>query len=169
MTLLELKTSALRRADETPGDSMLDGVALDGINQGYMILATLVDKQYNSSTVPYAKTIAVPADFCKLVDLSVGNVILGENDYTFLGTKIRINNSDYSSGNIDINYVKYPSFMTTDSEIPVIKLGLHQYIALYGAYTVLLQKKKYNSATALLNEFMVAINGGGNNDAKGTV
>lgn len=166
MTFLELINSALNKSDEEAGDEMIEDVIKDGINHGYMVIANTIDPITKTTTLNYADPITLPADFLSVVRLEHGGVTLSENDYEVYGSKLKIINSDYKdvSYTFDLTYNYVPNRLTDDTDVPLINPSLHDYLAIYGAYSCLLYKKKYDSAQMLFNEFMAKINEGDVND-----
>lgn len=162
MNLEQLQKSALYKADEEVGDELIDKVALDGINHGYKLVATHLDKQIKFITEPYSKSITLPADFNDIERIECGDVRLSPIDYIISGSELYITNKEFKdvTKSFDITYHYIPTDMVIPTDEPVVKLASQDYIVLYGAYTVLLYKKKYESAQMLFREFTSFVLGG---------
>ena len=161
MTLKELLFSALSKADEEPGDDIIDQVALDAVNHGYKIVATTVDKQIDVVELNYADKIMLPDNFHSVVRLKCNGVQLSNNDFYISGSYLFITNKDFMEDTykFDLLYVYYPNDMVDETDVPITRDSFDYLIIMYGAYNVLLYKKRYNMASMLFNEFMSMVGG----------
>ena len=57
-------------------------------------------------------------------------------------------------------YIYYPNTLVLDDDLPVTRESFDYLIIMYGAYSVLLYKKRYNMAETLFNEYSSVVNGG---------
>jgi hypothetical protein len=57
-------------------------------------------------------------------------------------------------------YSCYPEPLVEDTDTPVTREVYDYLIVMYGAYNVLLYKKRYNMAEMLFSEFMSMVGGG---------
>lgn len=162
MKFVDLRFSALSKADEEPGDEIIDKVVFDAVNHGYKQVATLVDKQIKNITLIYADKIGLPIDYCDAVKIVCNDVQLSENDYYISGSYLFITNKDFKAdtNTFDMLYVYYPNSLELDDDLPVTRESFDYLIIMYGAYSVLLYKKRYNMAEMLFNEYSSIVNGG---------
>lgn len=162
MNFKELKLSALSKADEEPGDEIIDKVVYDAVNHGYRLVATIVDKQLKPTVLEYNEKILLPDDFHNLVYLKHGRTQLSANDYYISGMYLFIVNRDFKDveNKFDMLYSCYPEPLVEDTDIPVTREVFDYLIVMYGAYNVLLYKKRYNMADMLFKEFSSMLGGG---------
>lgn len=161
MDFSQIKLSALHRSDEEVGDEFIDKVVSDGVNEGYRLVATLVDKQVKDVDLTYSQVIDLPSDMHEINEITVGDVILSEIDYSTYNKRLRIDNKDYKSGTFNLIYSSIPTALSLDTDIPVVDARYHNALSTYGAYYVMLYKKKTEIADRIRNEFLQAIGLGG--------
>lgn len=164
MNFEELRLSALSKADEEPGDEIIDQVVYDAINHGYRLVATLVDHQLKSTTLEYSEKILLPDDFHSVVYIKHQDIQLSDNDYYISGMYLFITNKDFKHDGyvFDLLYSFYPEPLVEDTDTPVTREVYDYLIVMYGAYNVLLYKKRYNMAEMLFSEFMSMVGDGAN-------
>ena len=162
MKFVDLRFSALSKADEEPGDEIIDKVVFDAVNHGYKQVATLVDKQIKNITLNYADKIELPIDYYDVVKIVCNDVQLSENDYYISGSYLFITNKDFKAdtNTFDMLYIYYPNSLELDDDLPVTRESFDYLIIMYGAYSVLLYKKRYNMSEMLFNEYSSIVNGG---------
>lgn len=159
MTFLEIQTKALARVDEIISDVDIEVLNLikDGINSGYMLLGSLVDKRTTTTTLAlddYNNKLPLPEDFIELV--MAEHEIIGEvnpNDYEKLGDLLYFKSRDLTSGDVTLTYVNYPQKLVSDTDVLRLKDVYFGALTAYGAYTYQLFRKKYSAAQLLLQEF----------------
>jgi hypothetical protein len=167
MTLQELMIAVLNRSDEEINDDeFIDAVAKDGINVGYLTLAKTIDKLSKTFTFTYSKFVPLPDDFFEVNQIWCGEEMLSFNDYRIVNNQLQITNKDYKDAKLSFEMIYYyiPTRLSAPTDVPVTREGLNELIIIYGAYTVLLYKKKYDSANFLLREFNDFIRGGDDGD-----
>ena len=162
MNFKELRLSALSKADEEPGDEIIDKVVYDAVNHGYRLVATIVDKQLKPTILEYSEKILLPDDFHNLIYLKYGRTQLSPNDYYISGMYLFIVNRDFKDveNKFDMLYSCYPEPLVEDTDVPVTREVFDYLIIMYGAYNVLLYKKRYNMADMLFKEFSSMLGGG---------
>lgn len=159
MTFLEIQKKALSRVDETIDDVDAEVLSLikDGINSGYMLLGSLVDKRTKTATLAlddYSNKLPLPLDFIELV--MAEHEIIGEitpTDYEKLGDLLYFKSRDLNSGDVTLTYVNYPEKLVDDTDVLKLKDVYFGALTAYAAYTYSLYKKKYSAAQLLLQEF----------------
>ena len=158
MTFEELLLSALSKADEEPGDEIIDMVAEDSVNEGYMRVATMVDPLVKVEAIKYdGEKIDIPNDFHSLVELRTPEFItLSGKDFSLIGDRIVVTNKDYRKENqeFDFTYVYYPPKMKEPKDKPLTRNQFDYQIVLYGAYNIALYKKRYDMASMIWEEYM---------------
>lgn len=161
MTYKELVEIAIAGADEIPGtDTALDTTVKKAINQGYMIVATTIDKQAKTATLQYSESgMELPSDYFQLISLKKGDTRLSANDFHNDTKRIFITNKDYKNGEFTLEYYYFPDLLVNDDDEPIVNIAHHTLIAEYGTYEALLYRKKYQSATTRLNFFISRIGG----------
>ena len=164
MNFKELRLSALSKADEEPGDEIIDNVVYDAVNHGYRLVATLVDKQLKPVNLKYSEKILLPDDFHNLIYLKCNSTKLSSNDFYVSGMYLFITNKDFKDDGLAFNmlYSYYPEPLKEDTDIPITREMFDYLIIMYGAYNVLLYKKRYNMAEMLFKEFSSMLGGGTN-------
>lgn len=158
MTFEELLLSALSKADEEPGDEIIDMVAEDSVNEGYMRVATIVDPLVKVDNIVYdGSGYAVPKDFHSLVELRLPNfTTLSAKDFSLIGETIVVTNKDYRKENQEFNftYVYFPPKLVNPKDKPLTRSQFDYQIVLYGAYNIALYKKRYDMASMIWEEYM---------------
>lgn len=159
MTFLEIQTQALLRVDEVIEDVEADTLKLvkNGINNGYMLLRSLVDKRTTKSTLAlddYENRLPLPENFIELA--YADHEIIGEispNDYEKIGDLLYFKSKDLTSGDVILTYIYYPEKLVSDTDILQLKEVYIGALTAYAAYVYQLYKKKYAAAQLLLQEF----------------
>ena len=166
MKFVDLRFSALSKADEEPGDEIIDKVVYDAINYGYKQVATLVDKQIKEIILDYADKIELPDDFYEVDKIICNGVKLSENDYYVSGATLFITNKDFKkeTNKFNVLYICYPPTLILDDDLPITRESFDYLIVIYGAYSVLLYKKRYNMAEMLFSEYSAIVHGGDKNE-----
>lgn len=157
MNYEQLLLSALSKADEEPGDEIIDNVAEKSVNQGYQIVATEIDLQIKTIDFEYIGGYEFPENFHSLVNIkNKDGVQLSHNDYYIESRKLYITNKDFNEelSNYTVRYVYFPEHLVGMDDEPLTSNKFDYMITLYGAYNVLLYKKRYNMAQMILGEFM---------------
>lgn len=157
MNYEQLLLSSLSKADEEPGDEIIDNVAENAVNKGYQIVATEIDLQIKKIDFKYEDGYSFPDDFHSIVTLEdEAGIRLSTNDFYIENKELYITNKDYriTDKSFYARYIYFPEPMVTMEEEPITS-DKHDYmIILYGAYNVLLYKKRYNMAQMIFTEFM---------------
>lgn len=164
MTFEELLLSALSRADEEPGDEIIDKVAEDSINLGYRKIATSVDVQIKEEVIKYKRSgYRLPSDCYGIAQLIDGNVRLSQKDYVMEGNVLYIYNKDYDKEDREflLRYVFFPPKLINNDDKPITSSDFDLLITLFGAYHILIYKKRYSMAEMVKVEFE-QISGGEN-------
>jgi hypothetical protein len=159
MTFLDIQTKALLRVDETIGEAETEviGVIKDAINNGYMLLASLVDKRTATTTLAlddYNNKLPLPDDFIDLV--MAEHETLGEispTDYNKTGDLLHFKSRDLTSGDVILTYINYPAKLVNDGDVLRLKDAYLGALTAYAAYVYQLYKKKYSACELLLREF----------------
>lgn len=160
MDFQAIYTLALQRADEEEGDLMIDSIVKDGVNEGYRFIASTVDKQLDTHNVAsYSSPVNLPSDLLEVVEVRNDDVVLDNIDYVLRNKKFEVRNKDFTGESIDIDYYYTPNAMVDDVDVPVVDVRYHRLLATYGAYKVLLYKKKVEIADRLIAEFDTGIGG----------
>lgn len=164
MDFKSIQTSALFRCDEEideviTDDPMIYGTVKDAINEAHRIVAQRVDKITGSQSDTYATIIALPTNVFEVYKVFNGNKELDKLDYEIDGRELRITNKDYQNGTINTYFYKNPERLIDDTTTPEVAEAYHDMMAVYGAYRVMLYKKKYDSAAMLFKEFTNMIGG----------
>lgn len=158
MNFEELCLSALNKADEEPGDEIIDKVVEDAINHGYRTVATLVDKLMEQVELNYSDKIQLPDDFYAVVKLIHNNtsIQLSPNDYYISGNYLFITNKRFKTDDstFTLLYIYFPDKLVELTDEPLTREEYDYIIILYGAYSVLLYKKRYDMASRLYNEYI---------------
>ncbi len=155
MTFKNIIDQALARVGEiaTDIDAQDMSVVKAGINQGYMILSSTVDRKAVVATIAYANPMSLPADVIDIIkakhstqgELSPSEYIKEADLMYFL--------QDLPAGNIVLTYAKFPETLVQDNDTVSIKDGYALSLTAYGAYAFQLYRKKYASAQLLMAEF----------------
>lgn len=157
MKFEQLLLSALSRADEEPGDEIIDMVAEDSINLGYHQVATSVDLQVKRIKMTYDDIdgYELPDDCHSILAIEYGDVRLSMNDFYTEANKLYITNKDYKNKKKEllIRYVFYPPKMVKPTDEPVTNKNFDTLITLYGAYHILIYKKRYSMAEMVKAEY----------------
>ena len=126
-----IKGLALKRSDEESGDTMIDTVVSDGVNEGYRLIASTVDKQIDTYNITsYTSSVTLPSNLLEVIEAHNGDVVLDDVDYYYT-----------------------PNALIDDADVPEVDERYHRLIATYGAYKVMLYKKKIEMADRLIAEF----------------
>lgn len=163
MTYEQLLLSALSKADEEPGDEIIDKVVEDAVNYGYKIIATEVDPQIKTMNIEYINGLKLPSDFYAVYRLEKEGLALSQKDYYIESQRrLFITNKDYSRAKekYDLSYIYVPEPLVNKTDEPITRMDYDYLIIMYGAYNVLLYKKRYSMAEMLFAEFMRLIGGG---------
>lgn len=157
-TFLEILNKSLARVDEdtTSTDTQVISVIKDGINQAYMILKSTIDESSVTKIVSYSKEIKLSADTLRVIKLSHEYIgYINKDDYVKDGDMLFIHNADLAEdeGDLTIFYSTYPTALTADTDVIVLKDGLLDALTAFAGYRYMLSKKKYTSAQLLLEEF----------------
>lgn len=157
MTFKDLYTIALERVDEDTDttDTIILGVIKDGVNKGYALVATLLDKTITTSTsIAYAKTITLPTDCFSVEHIDHDNLgRFSKSEYVAKDGICDFKTMNISGGNVTVTYVKYPAKLSADTDTVVLKDSYASIPAIYGAYEYMLHKRKYSACQLLLEEF----------------
>ncbi len=152
----------LDRIDEdiVAPDAVALRVVKEGINQGYTLLSTTIEKNTKVFTYSYARSVKLPSDFVGVVEVNNGTP-LSDNEYEVVGDLLFIRNRQIRSGNINLTYVHFPARLVVDGDVLAIKDGFVHALTSYGAYVYQLYKRKYSAAQLLLAEYQSFVGGGG--------
>ena len=158
--IIDKVIAKVRATDITDAEAL--STITDGINAGYMILASTVDKRLApSSPLPYTNPLKLPIDAIAVVE--VKHSVEGEfgpaeyrreGDYLFFNTRI-------TGGTVILMYAKFPPRVDAVGGIFDIKDGYVDALIAHGAYAYQLYTKTYTSAQLLLEEFNGFIPQGG--------
>lgn len=159
MTFLDLQNKSLARVDETIADADAEVLSIikDAINNGYLLLTSLVDKRTKTITMAledYNNKLPIPLDFCELV--LAEHEIIGEispASYEKLEDIMHFTSRDLLSGDVTLTYVNIPPTLVNDTDILRLKDIYLGALTAYSAYVYQLYKKKYSAAQLLLQEF----------------
>lgn len=161
MDFSSIKELALKRSDEESGDTMIDTVVADGVNEGYRFIASTVDKLIDTHNITsYTSPITLPSNLLEVIEARNGDIILDDVDYVVRNRKFDVRNKDFISKDIDVDYYYTPTALVSDSDVPEVDERYHRLIATYGAYKVMLYKKKIEIADRLIAEFDSGTGGG---------
>lgn len=163
MTFKDLVIASLAKADEEPGEEIFEDAVSKGINQAYMMIATSLEPHLDTKTLTMSNDMTLPDDFVQVAELYAGEQKLSSNDFKLLGRTIRITNRDYMATGTEytLDYICFPPVLVEDTDIPMLSEARQLLLIDYGAYECLLLKRKYESATARLQSFLSAVQGGG--------
>lgn len=160
MNFEELLLSSLSRADEEPGDEIIDRVASDSVNDGYSRIATMVDTQIKRIKFFYDDVdgYKLPVDCHSIRAIQDGDVSLSSNDYYVEGNTLYITNKDYidKGKEYTIRYVFYPDLLVEKTDKPITDKQYDILITIFSAYHILIYKKRYQMADMLKTEFQEA-------------
>lgn len=156
MTFKECYTVALERVDEDleGTDEIILDVVKNGINEGYMLVATHLDKTLDEFYADFESVVILPTDCADVTDIEhevFGR--LSRMDYSEEDDRLYMKPLGISGGEIAVTYVKYPKKLEEDTDKLRLRDAYATIPAIYGAYQYQLYKKKYASAQLLLAEF----------------
>ena len=155
-TFKDVYTIAMDRVDENVEDieALALNVIKNGVNQGYVLIASLLDKKLGTYTVGFEKMISLPVDLASIEKIEHDNLgYLGKSEYKVIETNCYFNTMGISNGDVTITYVKYPAKLVGDTDVVQLKDAYVNIPAIYGAYAYMLDKRKYGAAQLLLSEF----------------
>lgn len=169
-TFIDVVNSALTRVNEDPTDADAEvlQVIKDGINEGYLILASNVDQRTKDLSFSYVKGYVLPDDFVSIVNISHNTLgDLSDKDYEKIANLLYIRAKDAQSGTITLKYIYLPTLLTADTDAINLKSIYMQALIVYVAYAYYVYRKKTDVANMFYTEFVMltGINGGGNNKA----
>lgn len=159
MNFKEVQEKTLARVDETilDVDNEVLSLVKDAVNNGYMLLASLVDKRTATKTMAlddWNNKLPLPSDFVELVIAE--HEILGEispNTYEKVGDLLHFKSRDMNSGDVALTYVKLPPKLVNDTDNLLLQDVYLGALTAYSAYMYQLMRKKYSAAQLLLQEF----------------
>ena len=168
MDYKELILASLSKADEEPGDEIIDRVIEDAVNQGYLVVATSIDPIVDSTEVVYDDDgFPLPDDFHDVVEFKINRDLrFVETDYYISDGMLYFLNKDFKEPldveekrKYTLRYSKYPEPLREETDVPKTRRQFDYAIILYAAYSLLLYKKRYTQADTLLSEFSTYIGG----------
>lgn len=156
-------SDVLNRIEEDPIDEVEEDilqVVKTGINEGYMLIASKVDKRTKDITFSYVEGYKLPDDFIEIADLSHSSIgRLSVLDYEIIADLLYIRSRDAQNGTFKLKYINYPEKLVSNTE--KIDLKDHYYYAMlvYASYAYYAYRRKPDIAAMLLNEFNMLIGG----------
>lgn len=156
MTFKELYTIVLERVDEDVEgtDELILAVVKNGVNEGYLLVATTLDKTTDEYISDYDQMIELPANCAKVT--RIDHEVLGTLsvlDYNERNDRLYMCPIGITTGEITISYTKYPTKLVEDTDVVRLKAANCSIPAIYGAYEYMLHRKKYAAAQMLQAEF----------------
>ena len=156
MTFSECYKIALEMVDEdtTATDTIVLDVIKNGVNQGYMLVASTIDRKLKTLDEDFDKVITLPSDVISIESVEHDNLgYLGKNDYKKVDNELYLQTMGIDSGSLTITYAQFPPKLVADSDLLVLKDANCSIPAIYGAYKYSLNKRKYSASQLLLAEF----------------
>jgi len=156
MNFKDCYTIALEMVDEdtTATDTIVLDVIKNGVNQGYMLIASTIDRKLKTIDEDFDKVIALPIDIINIEQVEHDNLgYLGKNDYKKIDNNLYMQTMGIDSGALTITYSQFPAKLVADNDLLVLKDANCSIPAVYGAYKYQLYKKKYSASQLLLAEF----------------
>lgn len=133
--------------DELDNDEQIIKIIKEAVNHAYLTIANDIDKKSALITIPYSKVIDLPEDSNTIIDISSGNKILSNRDYSIKADKIVMHTNKYNS--LDLYYTLKANKLVLDSDVVNIDDRYIYNIVLYGAYAYAVHRKKVELANLL--------------------
>ncbi|MFL0197392.1 hypothetical protein ACJDU8_17755 [Clostridium sp. WILCCON 0269] len=156
-------SDVLNRIEEDPIDEVEEDilqVVKTGINEGYMLIASKLDKRTKDVSFDYVEGYVLPNDFVEEVEVSHNTIgRLSVLDYEIIANLLYIRSKDAHNETLTLKYVNYPVRLVDDTDVINLKDSYYYALLVYGSYTYYAYRRKPDIAAMLLSEFNMLTGG----------